>query len=241
MLLTTLPALLVFTLVHLLAGRLRLPTQPRSRWLSLAGGVSVTYVFLRILPELADYQEVFREEGHLSWLEHHVYSFALLGLVAFYVLERAAKRSRKSDRPAHNDHEKSAVGIFWVHIGSFAIYNFIIGYLLPREEAASLLALIYYTVAMAFHFVVNDYGLFDHYHELYRKEGRWIMTVALVAGWAVGLVTELPEVYLAIIFSFVAGGVIMNVLKEELPEERRSSLGAFLGGVAGYALLLFLT
>jgi hypothetical protein len=124
---------------------------------------------------------------------------------------------------------------------SFVVYNFIIGYLLPRGEAAGGWSLVYYTVAMAFHFVVNDYGLYDHYRELYRRRGRWLVTAALAVGWVVGLVTELPEIYLAAIFSFVAGGVIMNVLKEELPEERRSSLVAFVSGVAAYALLLALT
>ena len=35
--------------------------------------------------------------------------------------------------------------------------------------------------------------------------------------------------------------MIMNVLKEELPEERRSSLPAFVAGVGVYALLLAAT
>jgi zinc transporter ZupT len=241
MFLTTLPAILAFVAVHLFIGHLKLTTVPRSRWLSLAGGVSVTYVFLHVLPEFADYQTAFRQEGVLGWLEHHVYNFALLGLVVFYGLERAAKRSTQSDREPHNDHREDSTSIFWVHMLSFVVYNFIIGYLLPRGEAAGGWSLVYYTVAMAFHFVVNDYGLYDHYRELYRRRGRWLVTAALAVGWVVGLVTELPEIYLAAIFSFVAGGVIMNVLKEELPEERRSSLVAFVSGVAAYALLLALT
>lgn len=52
---------------------------------------------------------------------------------------------------------------------------------------------------------------------------------------------QLSDVYLAVGFSFIAGGVIMNVLKEELPEDRGSSLVAFLGGVVAYAVLLAAT
>jgi zinc transporter ZupT len=241
MFLPTLLALLTFISVHLFVGRIDLATIPRSRWLSLAGGISVTYIFLHVLPEFAEYQVVFRDEGALGWLEHHVYSFALLGLVAFYALERAAKRSSQSDREPHNDRPEEPDSIFWVHILSFSVYNFIIGYLLPRGESQGGLELLYYTVAMTFHFVVNDYSLHDHYQKLYRHRGRYIVTAALAVGWGVGLLAELPEIYLAAIFSFVAGGVIMNVLKEELPEERRSSLSAFVGGVAIYAVLLALT
>lgn len=41
-------------------------------------------------------------------------------------------------------------------------------------------------------------------------------------------------------FAFLAGGMILNVLKEELPEERESRFTAFLSGAAGYAALLLL-
>lgn len=45
-------------LVHVVGWRLRLVHRvPRSRWLSLAGGASVAYVFLHLLPELAAGQE----------------------------------------------------------------------------------------------------------------------------------------------------------------------------------------
>jgi len=44
-----------FMLIHLLIGRLAfLRAIPRSRWLSAAGGVAVAYVFLHVLPELAE-------------------------------------------------------------------------------------------------------------------------------------------------------------------------------------------
>ena len=44
--------------VHLLSGKLRFfEVTPRSIWLSMAGGVSVAYVFIHLLPELAEGQE----------------------------------------------------------------------------------------------------------------------------------------------------------------------------------------
>ena len=45
----------------------------RSRWLSLAGGVSVAYVFVHILPELAKGQDVMvRADLPPDFLEHRV-------------------------------------------------------------------------------------------------------------------------------------------------------------------------
>ena len=42
----------------------------------------------------------------------------------------------------------------------------------------------------------------------------------------------------AIFFAFLAGGVILNVLKEELPAEGKSRYWAFLVGLTGYSALL---
>lgn len=47
-----------FAAIHFLVPRLRfLEGIPRSRWLSFAGGVAVAYVFMHLLPELAEHQE----------------------------------------------------------------------------------------------------------------------------------------------------------------------------------------
>jgi hypothetical protein len=40
------------------------------------------------------------------------------------------------------------------------------------------------------------------------------------------------------LFAFLAGGVVLNVLKEELPEERESRFWAFALGAASYTALL---
>ena len=91
---------------------------------------------------------------------------------------------------------------------------------------------------MALHFIVNDYGLKELHHDTYRKVGRWVLVVAIVAGWAVGYVVEISEAAVALVVAFIGGGVILNVLKEELPEERKSRYWAFLLGAVLYAILL---
>ncbi len=42
------------------------------------------------------------------------------------------------------------------------------------------------------------------------------------------------------LFAFLTGCIVLNVLKEELPEERESSLWAFATGAAVYAVLLLI-
>jgi len=233
-------AAVLLALVHVFAGRLRfLGGIPRSRWLSLAGGISVAYVFARLLPELADAQERLGESagGLFARLEQHAYLLALAGLVLFYGVERASVRSREQRRECEGA-DGTGPTAFWLSIGSFAVYSGLIGSALEGEAAAGSRALALFTVAMAFHFVVNDYGLREHHKEAYTRVGRWLLAGALAGGWLLAQLFELPETWLVGILAFLAGGIVLNVLKEELPERRQSRFWVFALGAAGYAALL---
>ena len=237
--LATFLATLAFIVVHLFTERLRfLHGTPRSRWLSTAGGVSVAYVFIHLLPELARGQEVIEEARFdlLSYLEHHTYLLALSGLVCFYGLEQAMKVHRRKLPPD----APPPASVFWLHIASFSAYNVLIGYLLVHREEPGLGNLVLFTVALGLHFVVNDFGLQQDHKELFRKRGRWVLSAAVLAGWGLGQWIELSELATSAAIAFLTGSVVLNVLKEELPEERESRFSAFLAGTAAYSALLLL-
>ncbi len=229
-------ALAILVAAHLSSGWLRmLDGIPRSVWLSLAGGASVAYVFVHILPELAQGQEAMRQASPsgMLWLEHHVYLIAMLGLAAFYGLERAAQTFR-----GNRSRQAAGVSIFWIHVLAFGLYNTLIGYLLLHREQGGLASLAFYTLAFALHFIVNDHSLREQHQERYDRVGRWTLSVAIAAGWLIGLVVDASEATLAAAFALLAGGTILNVLKEELPEERRSRFWAFAAGMLLYTALL---
>lgn len=133
---------------------------PRSGWLSAAGGVSVAYVFVHLLPELAEGQAAIEGEQHgtgplLGFLEHHVYLLALIGLLVFYGVEHASLRSRR-ERMQRTGEDRTNDDVFWLSIGSFAIYNAVVGYLLLSQELDDVTQLVLYTFALVVHFVIND-------------------------------------------------------------------------------------
>jgi zinc transporter ZupT len=238
MVLPTLIAVILLSLIHLLAGKLRLlHVIPRSRWLSMAGGASVAYVFLHLLPELDRHQAVLNQFTDDSMLAHPAYLVALAGLVVFYGLEYMAKKAPQRSR-ARTGEARTGDAVFWIHIGSFAIYNFVIGYLLLQREESGLGNLALFTIAIGLHFLVNDQGLNDHHEEVYEQRGRWILTAAVFLGWGVSYLTGFGRTMVSFLLAFLAGGIILNVLKEELPEERQSRFSAFVLGTAAYTLLL---
>lgn len=234
---------IALAIVHIGAKHLLfLDSAPRNRWLSMAGGVSVAYTFIHIFPELSKGQATVQASAlnGLEFLEHHVYLMSLLGFSIFYGLEKLAKTSRKHQLKLGRG-DVTSDQVFWLHIISFALYNVLIGYLLSNpEEESSVLSLWFFFIAMALHFIVNDFCLREHHKRVYNHIGRWVLAAAVILGWAIGSATHISQEAIALLFAFLAGGIILNILKEELPEERESQFWAFAVGAGIYSVLLLI-
>ncbi|MEO0488873.1 MAG: hypothetical protein AAF215_19040 [Cyanobacteria bacterium P01_A01_bin.123] len=229
-------------LLHLFVGKLSgFKYVSHRRWISLAGGVSIAYIFLDVFPELAHAQEEIEhsEISILAYLEQHVYLLALLGLVLFYGLDKLALRSRTHNQKM-SQVDATGVGVFWVHIAAFAIYNAILGYLFRESADHGLVACLLLFITLGLHFLVNDLGMREHHKHSYDRLGRWILAAAIIAGWAVAQAVIFNPAAIAVIWAIVAGGIILNVLKEELPEQRESDFITFLTGALGYGALLLI-
>jgi len=230
-------------LLHVFIGRLNAIEKilPRYRWLSLGAGVSIAYVFLDILPELSHAQTEVDRSGIflVEYLEKHVYVLALVGLALFYGLEVLAVKSRR-ENISEGQGDDTDPGVFWVHIGAFAMYNGLIGELLSNTETRGIVETIILCVALALHFLANDASLRNHHKKTYDRLGRWILAAALMLGWVLGRAFDLNEAIVAAIWAFVAGGILLNTLKEELPSDRQTCFRAFAIGMAAYGAILLL-
>lgn len=224
----TIACLLVLSAVHLVIHQLRfLNVLPRSKMLSVSGGVAVAYVFLHILPQLTEYHQGLAPGGSKKLL----YFIALSGLVLFYGMERQIRYEYPE--------KEIAVGDFWLHLVSFTFYNVLIGVLMVTEAHRSNSELLLFTFAIGLHFFNTDYGLWFDYRQRYPRYGRWLLITGLWLGWLLGSKMEDIQHYVPYLFAFLIGGIILNVMKEELPQERQSNFWAFLTGVAGYGITLW--
>ena len=233
-------AVSVLALVHIAAPWLRLVSAlPRSMWLSFGGGVSVAYVFVHLLPEVARGQRAVADDvpTALHAVEDHVWLVALAGLVAFYGVEHASSRSRDRRRRAGGD-DRAEARVFWVSTAAFALLNVVVGYLVVHREPRSTGALLLFTAALAVHFLVADAGLMRHHGVDHHRWGRWILVASVLAGFAIGLLTSIGEEALAVLVAFLAGGIVLNVLKDEVPGDRQARFLPFLLGAVGYSALL---
>jgi zinc transporter ZupT len=221
--------------VHLIGTKLKKRTEEKkSILLSAAGGIAVAYVFVQLLPELAEGQQQLDQSNMLNYINHHIYLITLLGLIIFYGIERKVKITKEKRSKKHREYNM----VFWLHIITFALYNILIGYLLHNQYEKG--TLIFFSIAMLFHFFITDYSISTHHEEIYNHKGRWVLALAVIAGWTLGILTEVDKFTLSIMLAILAGGIILNVLKEELPEEKESNYVAFLSSALIYSLIVAL-
>lgn len=216
----------LLSLTHIVVGRLRfLHAEPHSAWLSLSGGAAAAYVFAYLLPKLAKKQEVLlnaNDSGLYGFLEHHAYLVALAGFVIYYGIGRAAVFAKTQ--------------ILSVQVAGFVGYSVLVGYLVADAPSLAPLALI--TIAMILHFLGTDHGLLHKYVALYDRVIRWLLALSILVGWTIGAATEIADTTVALWFAFLAGGIIINVIEEELPSERHGRFWPFLAGAAAFTLLV---
>ncbi len=232
-------SLLLVTL-HVAAPRIRrLPFVPEARTGSFAGGLAVAYVFLHLLPEVAEGNEAIGEAlsdvvQPTPLLDLGIFFVALAGFSAFYGLERLSRRSAATGAAA-----QEPAGVYWIHLGSFMVYNGLITYTMALRISTGLAFALLFTVAMGLHFVLTDRSLEEHYPRRFPRSGRILLAVALLVGWGLSaLFAPTSTIVVALLTALLGGSVLLNVFKEELPSAGHSSYPWFIAGLALYAGLL---
>jgi hypothetical protein len=210
------------------------------RWLivSAAAGISIAYVFVDLLPELAEQNRTLRAGAGepLLFAEQRIYILALLSFVVMYGLEHIVLTRREQRREGVARRQRDAV--YWLHLVGFAAYSALIGYLLVEREERGLAALAVYAFAMAVHFLVVNHSLAEEHGEIYRGHGRWVLAASVLAGWLLGVTGQLSDTAFARLFALLAGGVVITSLRAELPDDRRGRFWPFCLAAIAFAVLL---
>lgn len=235
----TLPAVLVFIAVFL-AGEhlhpLRGMIKDRRTIVSFSAGMSIAYVFVRMMPELHGARELLVESAPdrtaLRFEGIGIYFLALVGFLCFYGLDRL-RPTPAAESAAAGEHAL-ANG----HVAGLAAYVGLMSYLLVRDAGESAAATALYTLAFGGHFLALDHSLREGYGEAYRHRGRWWMAASCLLGWLLGVAFVLPEFPLSLLVAFISGGVIMTNTLMELSEGRDGRFLPFVAGSLLYGLVL---
>jgi len=242
--LMTLSVALLFAAIFLFGGRVayRPGQKGRRRFLSFAAGISVAYTFVHVMPLLGEMREFAThspDDFHRVFPEYSVYLWAMAGFVLFLGLEALVTRPRGGAENSAGDHDGGVPWKSWVHIGGFAVYAWLLTYLMVWTGKGAL-TLCLYAVAMGMHIFTITCNLSSHCHAVYDRRGAYLLALASLAGWACAQTLDIPKPIIVDLVALVAGGVILNTAIAELPKENEGRYGSLLTGAAAYTALLLI-
>jgi hypothetical protein len=207
-------------------------------FVSFSGGVAVAYVFLQMLPNLVEYNKpigeyLIKNQWLTSFTELLIYIVALFGFLIYYGLDLTAERYR--------DQGNDVRFVYELHLFMFCLYNFLITYTMSLRVVSSITGTVLFTIAMALHFILTDQKFCRFYPNQFNHKGQFILIAALLFGWICSVVFDPVNVLMvAMMIAFLAGSVLLNVFREELPAVNTASFSWFAFGVVCVATVLLM-
>lgn len=205
-------------------------------WSSIAGGISVSYVFIQLIPELVNNtREVEKEANEQVIVTRLVFLCAFIGFFTFYVVESIIMSFRVKDTVDFEDNENEyetmsqkiilprskKTYLYVVHLVTFSTSNVVVGsLLLSRLRIFGMFSLWLYWIAFETLYIVIDFSSKNHFPRRYNSYGRWILFPFTLVGWFIGFFIRLPRVVQPLVSSTLAGITIMTVIKEQLPSPK---------------------
>lgn len=233
--------ILILAAVHLFVKELRrLQVASRNALLSAGAGASLAYVLMRILPKLAEKQESLMASADIGvrgFLEHHTYLIAMAGLVVYYGISSVAAYGAEETNDSSSPCYRAA--LISTAVG-YSAYSLLISYLIVNRLHLGLFSMALITLGMGTLFLVSDYSLRKRWLDAYDSWIRWLLTIALLGGWALGVWVEVSSNVVALWYAFLAGIMLISTIGEKLSIEKSGSFWPFLVGVVVFTVLLLI-
>ncbi len=187
-----------------------------SKMSSIGGGMAIGAVFAFLIPDLMGKIHNVAAETNIEFLKqkHHllfvVFSTFLVAFCTMYALEKVALEKTK------NKSEPSTF-VFYLHMGILCASLIAFVGLFPALSRVSFYAVGILCSVMVFQIFLEEVSLLKHFGGLYSHVGRYIVMIAIVIGWIIGLkfIDQETTVFTLMAQAFVTGMILTAVIKGE--------------------------
>jgi hypothetical protein len=104
---------------------------------------------------------------------------------------------------------------------------------LPATSALTVV----FALSLGLHLLSSDIGLQEKYGSMHVRSGRYILIAAVICGYALSNVRRPRELVIDLLTATLAGFMLYNIFRTELPEIRHARYLPFLAGIGSFLLL----
>lgn len=194
----------------------------RIRVISFIAGISVTYMFLILLPEVYDGFEIFDRVIFISLLA----GFTISHITEKYIYQHSAPHSLKES-------------LSGVHSLAFFIYYFFIGVILVRLNQINTLNAVLFFLPVMFYSAVGILSLERIHAKIWEKPSVKLLLSAssLVGVLFADFILQFSTLF-DLLFAFVIGTFLYTALMDFVPREAKGRPEYFTLGVLIYTLVI---
>ena len=203
--------------------------QRTSFWMGLISGIAAGYVVLYMLPKIARITAHivgFDPAAEVQFFDLRMYYLMLFGMIAYLVM-------------LHLGHVQSRLSIlanafdYFVH----GLYSLLLGYVFVEISSDRAGVNVLIGTVMGLHLLGMNHVLRSVRTQGYDATARWVYFLFVLLGAGLGLATELPKQIIHSVTAFLSGIILVFVIAEEMPIEKRERVPWFMLGVALFVLI----
>lgn len=216
---------LILGFVHYFSDKIHLKYRlHKTKLISLAAGISVSFIFLELFPELFKGTEYLHRLSVLAVLA----GFSILHIIEKHVYSNSLKRKMKSELERE-------------HCVAFFIYHFIIGMVLSILTKEDFITGLLFFFPLVFHIAISSISL-NEIEKIHRKTlANLFLSASTLFGvlFALGVPITLPLFHL--LTGFIVGAFLYIIIRDFIPRERGGKIAFFILGVVAYTAIILLT
>jgi len=196
----------------------RYATLYKERFVSFVAGLSVTYIFLHLFPQVYSGAQAY---------PHLIFVLMLLGFVSYHLIEKWIYQHLPREQIIEEVEHEHAITIFF--------YHFFIGIVFVSLVSASVLNGMLYFIPVSLHVIIN---VLPHSHRFQHWRARLFFSSAPFLGAAFASIVSIPSIVNFGLLGLLAGLLLFLEAREVIPRKRKGSPAFFLLGVLIYGAVI---
>jgi hypothetical protein len=195
----------------------------REQIISFGAGVSITYIFVLLLPE---FHRIVSESSEL------IFAFPLIGFTSIHMIEKYIAKSDFSSEKVRKEYSE-------IHSLVLFSYHGAIGYLIASLSSQDLISGALFILPLIIHIGVSSFSLSELHQSLAKRiESKIMISSAPLLGVTLFYTDLISESLFNPIFGTIIGIIFYVAIRDSIPQGREGRPNEYLLGTLIYLVII---